>query len=81
MSDIEKAIKECKTKIERYKNVIQLVLCRDLYTCEDCGKRAEEVHHEIKLTPENINDTSITLNLNLLHSLCHDCHKDRRRGL
>lgn len=45
------------------------------FTCEVCGGHAEEVHHEIELTPENINDQSITLNPKLLHALCGDCHK------
>lgn len=49
-------------------------LRRDGFTCEFCGARAEEVHHEIELTPENIHDPAISLNLELLHSLCHDCH-------
>lgn len=50
------------------------VLHRDLYSCEECGGRATEVHHAIPLTPENIDDPTVTLNPALLHSLCHDCH-------
>ena len=50
------------------------ILHRDLYTCEECGARATEVHHGIALTPGNIGDTSVSLNPKLLHSLCHDCH-------
>lgn len=50
------------------------VLRRDLFTCEECGGRATEVHHGIELTPQNINDPTIALNPELLHSLCHDCH-------
>lgn len=49
-------------------------MVRDGFTCERCGARATEVHHEIELTPENISDPSISLNLKLLHSLCHHCH-------
>lgn len=45
------------------------------YTCEVCGGHAEEVHHEIELTPENISDPAISLNPRLLHPLCGDCHK------
>lgn len=51
------------------------ILRRDLYTCEICGGRASEVHHEVELTPDNIDDPSVTLNNNLLRSLCGDCHK------
>lgn len=55
---------------------------RDHYLCVDClraGKitPAEEVHHIIPLTPENINDTNITLNLDNLVSVCRECHKAR----
>ena len=50
------------------------VLHRDLYSCEECGGRATEVHHAIPLTPENIDDPTVALNPALLHSLCHDCH-------
>ena len=38
---------------------------------------AEEVHHIIKLTPANIDDPEISLNLDNLVSLCHDCHAKR----
>lgn len=55
---------------------------RDAYLCQDCLKRgmykpAEEVHHITPLTPENINDESITLNMDNLISLCKDCHAKR----
>ncbi len=50
------------------------VLRRDLFTCEECGGRATEVHHSVELTPRNINDPAVALNPELLHSLCHDCH-------
>ena len=52
---------------------------RDHYLCVDClraGKitAAEEVHHIVPLTPDNINDPMITLRLDNLKSLCKDCH-------
>ena len=50
-------------------------LHRDDYTCHDCGGRATEVHHINELTPDNINDYSISLSLNNLQSLCYECHK------
>ena len=48
--------------------------------CEWCKKKgiikpAEEVHHIIRLTPENINKPEITLNWANLAALCKDCHK------
>lgn len=47
--------------------------------CERCWARglivpAEEVHHKIHLTPENINDPKIALNWNNLIALCKKCH-------
>lgn len=52
-------------------------LDRDRYSCVDCGGRAEEVHHIIPLTAQNINDYEIALSLDNLVSLCHKCHKAR----
>ena len=64
---------------KQWKRARRLALRRDYYTCADCDGRANEVHHIIELTPENINDINITLNLNNLMSLCHDCHKKRTK--
>lgn len=50
------------------------VLKRDNYLCVKCGKPAEEVHHIVHLTPENIGDITITMNPDNLASLCKDCH-------
>lgn len=49
--------------------------------CERCLERndisaAEEVHHKIKLSPENINNPDITLNWDNLEALCGKCHKE-----
>ena len=49
-------------------------LIRDGYTCRVCGARATEVDHIKELTPSNIEDKSISLNMDNLQSLCHDCH-------
>lgn len=59
--------------------------CRKLYAkskgglCERCEKRGlivpgVEVHHKVRLTPENLHDTSITLNWGNLELLCEACH-------
>lgn len=64
--------------------------CRENYIrsvgglCEDCYKEgkitpAEEVHHKIFITPQNIVDPGITLNPSNLVALCRECHK-RRHG-
>ena len=49
--------------------------------CERCWSKgliipAAEVHHKIRLTPENINDPNIALNWNNLECLCKNCHKE-----
>ena len=63
-----------------WKTTRRIVLRRDHYTCADCYGRAEEVHHIIELTPENINDPKIALNPGNLISLCGQCHKKRTKG-
>ena len=63
-----------------WRAVRQEVLHRDLYTCRDCDGRAEEVHHIVELTPENINDPMIALNPDNLMSLCHNCHTKITKG-
>ena len=55
-------------------HIRKLALIRDGYTCAYCGARATEVHHIVELTPENIRDPSVALNLDNLQSLCHQCH-------
>lgn len=60
--------------------VRQTALMRDNYLCTNCGRPAEEVHHIIHLSPKNIGDPNVTLNLNNLKSLCKDCHFEEHRG-
>lgn len=64
-------------KSKAWKDLRKLALRRDLFTCADCYGRAQEVHHEIELTSQNISDPNISLNINLLTCLCHDCHTRR----
>lgn len=47
--------------------------------CERCKANglivpADEVHHKIRLTPENINRPEVALNWDNLIALCKDCH-------
>lgn len=60
-----------------WKEVRESILKRDRYMCQmaGCHNPAEEVHHKKELTPDNINDTSITVNPDNLISLCGECHK------
>lgn len=63
-----------------WQTVRRQALQRDCYTCAYCDARAEEVHHTVELTQYNIHDDSITLNPDLLISLCHDCHTKITKG-
>ena len=47
--------------------------------CERCYAKGiiragDIVHHKIHISPDNINDTSITLNWDNLQLVCRDCH-------
>ena len=44
------------------------------YVCERCGGVASICHHKKWLSPNNINDPTITLNWDNLEALCIDCH-------
>ena len=44
--------------------------------CERCGAVGEEVHHQIRLTVDNVNDTNISLNQDNLELLCKNCHNE-----
>ncbi len=66
-------------------NVREGVLMRDKYLCVKCGAPAEEVHHIIHLSPENIGDPKVSMNPENLVSLCKTCHfkehyKDKGEG-
>ena len=59
---------------KEWRAVRSYVLQRDRYQCTRCRMPAEEVHHIVRLSPDNIWDTNITLNPDNLISLCKDCH-------
>jgi 5-methylcytosine-specific restriction endonuclease McrA len=47
--------------------------------CERCLKRGlytpgTEVHHKVRLTPENVTDPGVALNWDNLELLCKTCH-------
>ena len=50
------------------------------FICERCGGAATVAHHKEWLTPQNINDPSVTLNWEKLESLCQDCHNKEHHG-
>lgn len=66
-------------KSKEWQAVRSYVLKRDMYLCKKCGEPAEEVHHIIHLTPDNITDISISLNPDNLDSLCKNCHFDEHK--
>lgn len=61
---------------EAWHKVRELAMIRDkgLCQCEGCCRPAEEVHHIVELTPENVDDPEVALNLDNLISVCKDCH-------
>ena len=65
---------------KEWQAVRSAALMRDRYLCQHCGKPAAEVHHIIHLTPDNVNDPAVTMNLSNLVSLCKDCHFEEHRG-
>jgi 5-methylcytosine-specific restriction endonuclease McrA len=65
---------------KEWKKVREAVLMRDKYLCRHCGKAAEEVHHIIHLSPDNIGNPAVTMDMGNLISLCKDCHFEEHRG-
>ena len=64
---------------DAWKKVRALARQRAGGLCEECLKKgiikpAEAIHHKTPITPQNINDPKITLNLDNLVALCADCH-------
>ena len=65
---------------KEWEKVRDYVMRRDKFLCQDCGRGASEVHHIKHLTPQNINDVSVSMNPNNLVSLCRECHFKRHKG-
>ena len=61
---------------KQWLKVRKLAIIRSDRLCERCPMPGYMVHHIIPLTPDNINDPNITLNLDNLEYLCHDCHNE-----
>ena len=83
MQDFAKAFYHSKA----WQTVRQTALIRDGGMCQvpGCNRPASVVHHKIKLTPYNIGDAAVTLNLDNLVSVCGECHaeihaKDKEDG-
>ena len=60
--------------------------CRESYKkkvhglCERCGGIARVVHHKQRITPDNINNPTVTLCHDNLEALCMDCHNREHIG-
>ena len=65
--------------------------CRKAYAksrrglCERCLERGivrpgEIVHHVVHITPENVGDPDVVLNLGNLQLVCRDCHAELHSG-
>lgn len=65
--------------------------CREGYIksvnglCERCLDKGmivpgKIVHHKVYLTPNNINDPSISINWDVLEFVCQDCHNNEHHG-
>jgi len=71
---------------KRLYNSVAWKKCRESYIakvfglCERCPKPGKILHHKVYLTPQNINDPSISLNHELLEYLCQDCHNGEHHG-
>ncbi len=75
-------------KTKAWHKVREIVMIRDGGMCQGqgCFNPAEEVHHIIHLTEDNITDPYISLNPENLICLCRGCHqkahaRDRVHGL
>ena len=64
---------------KQWKQIRSAVLKRDKYICQFCGSPAEEVHHVIHLTPDNIGNLEVTSKMENLISLCRDCHIEHHK--
>ena len=52
--------------------------------CEVCMSKglitpATEVHHKVRITPENLKDPRVTLSHDNLMALCDECHAEQHR--
>lgn len=64
----------------KFYKTIEWKRCRSAFLrmhplCERCGMPARQVHHKIRITPQNMFDPEITLNWENLEALCEECHQ------
>lgn len=61
-------------KSKSWHKVSTLYMSNKNYMCERCGGVATICHHKKYITPWNIDNPDITLNMDNLESLCQECH-------
>lgn len=61
-------------KGKKWQKLSRLYMAQQNYVCERCGGVAVICHHKQYISPANINDPSVTLNLDNLEALCQECH-------
>ena len=64
----------------QWKDMRDFIMKRDYGLCQRCrrmgrARTADAVHHITPLTPDNINDPSVTLNPDNLEAVCKECHE------
>ena len=70
MKDYARSLYESR----RWKRTHNAYMISRNYVCERCGGLARIVHHKTYVSPQNINDVSVTLDWANLEALCMDCH-------
>lgn len=61
-------------KSKAWRDVSRLYMTSKNYVCERCGGVGVICHHKKHITPWNLNDQEITLNMDNLECLCQACH-------
>ncbi|WP_088370732.1 HNH endonuclease [endosymbiont 'TC1' of Trimyema compressum] len=75
----DKEYRKLKNKIygsKKWRRLREKIFIRDLFTCQMCGAKAEEVHHIISLHE----DESKAFDKNNLMSICRECHINFHRS-
>lgn len=61
-------------KSDRWKIARSIRIAAASGLCEKCGAIGTEVHHKVHLTPENVDDSNVSINQDNLILLCKECH-------
>ncbi len=64
---------------KRWKKIRKAYFKRMNGICERCSEAGDVVHHRTYITPANIHNPEITLNLKNLEVLCGDCHNKEHK--